>query len=88
MKKLWLAISVLRKGRELSNAAVWKTASAATAAIAVVLPDTLSLVCSLSGYCLDLTPSQINETAAGFANVGVGVFLLYTIFGTSKKVGL
>lgn len=88
MKTLWLALSVLRRGHALQNPGTWKTVSAATTAIAVVLPDTLKLLCEMSGVCIDLSPGELNQVATSIANVGVGVFILYTIFGTSEKVGV
>lgn len=85
---IWAALRVLRRGQMLRNPGTWKTVSAATTALAVVLPDILKLSCEVTSVCLDLAPGEINSVAAGIANVGVGLFILYTIFGTSEKVGL
>lgn len=82
------AFKVLRRGQVLRHAETWKTVSAATTAVAVVLPDALKLLCGLAGVCIDLSPGEINQVATSVANVGVGLFLMYTIFGTSEKVGL
>lgn len=87
MGKLFLIFGVLRKGRRLANVEVWKTASALTAALAVVLPDALSLACNF-GVCLDLTAGQINSTAASLGGIGSGLFILWSVYATSDKVGL
>lgn len=87
-RKLLLAIRVLKRGEELRHAATWKTVGAATAALTIVLPDALNFACQVTAVCFDLTPVQMNETASAIAHTGVGLFILYTIFGTSKKVGL
>ena len=88
MTKFVTIFRVLKRGQKLAHAGTWKTASALTAAIAFVLPDALMLACDFAGLCLDLTPGQINQTAAGLGQLGAGVFVLYTIFSTSDKVGL
>ena len=88
MNKLWLAVKVLRKGEELQHAATWKTVGAATAALTVVLPDAFNALCVWANVCLNLSAVQIDGLAGAIANVGVGLFVLYTILGTSKKVGV
>lgn len=81
------AFRVLKRGQRLAHAGTWKSASALTAALAFVLPDVLALGCDL-GVCLDLSTTQVNQTAAGLGQLGAGIFVLWTIFATSDKVGL
>ena len=84
---IWTALKVLRRGQILRHAGTWKTVSAATTALAVVLPDALSLTCDVTSVCLQLSNSEVNQLATGIAQLGCGLFVMWTIFGTSEKVG-
>lgn len=91
MKKLWLAVEVLRKGRRLARPEPWKNVTVLSGILLVVIPPALSLIAAVTGFEIKLNEGEMAVVANNLANVGVGaygLFIVWTTLATSRKVGV
>ena len=82
MEKFWLLIECLYKGKELKNAATWKSAGALTGIFAAMLKLLETMLPDLHIGSVD--HSQIIN---GLTSIAL-VFGAYVHIGSSSKVGL
>ncbi len=81
MNKLWAAIEVLQKGRELSNKEVWKN----TQLLASILTSILASAALIAG--VNVSDAQVDAIALGVVTVA-GIANSYLTAATSASVGL
>ena len=84
---LMAAFDVLRKGKELANAEVWKNRTVATNLLLSVLASLLVIAKSIWKPQLDIDNDTLQQIAAGIvAIVGVGNGFMH--LATSARVGV
>lgn len=86
IKEFSAFLSAFRAGRELANAAAWKRAGNASAALVALLGAAVTIAGGF-GYGITLEPGQIEQIAGGVVALVSLVHVVLTTV-TSKKVGL
>lgn len=91
IKKLVVALEVLKVGKRLANPIPWKNAQALSGLLIASIPVLIKGVNTFTGFEIELTSDQISDAATLFAGFGVSAFGLYqwwASLATSDKVGL
>ncbi len=83
MKKIWLALEALQKGKELSNPAVWKKSALRVSLLAAFLLTLVELSRSL-GYETGLNEDRVIVISSAVAFI----FDAFVHVASSKKIGM
>lgn len=83
MKKVWLALEALQKGKELSNPAIWKKAAVRVSLLTAFLLSVVELSKSL-GYDTGLNEERIAIISSAIAFL----FDAFVHVASTKKIGL
>ena len=91
IKKLVVALEVLKAGKRLQNPIPWKNAQAMAGILVALIPPGIKALNMWFGLDINITDEGISDAGnllAGFLVSGYGLYTWWTTLATSNKVGL
>ena len=91
IKKLLVALEVLKAGKRLRNPVPWKNAQAMAGILIALVPPVVKGLNLWFGMDIHLTDEVITDAGnyiAGFLVSSYGLYTFWTTIATSNKVGL
>jgi hypothetical protein len=91
IKKLVVALEVLKVGKRLNNPIPWKNAQAMAGILIALIPAGIKGLNTFFGMDIHITDEHINNAGnllAGFLVSAYGLFTWWSTLATSNKVGV